>query len=138
MALTPFADVEDVEAVWGELTVAEEAQVQAWLVTASNNLRLIGQQRGVNVDAYIAGDELLEQAAKDAVVESVRRRLINPDGIRQRSRTVTDGPFSDTAMETVDTALSSGVLYFTDDDLRWLPARRSRKIGSFRVKAGLA
>lgn len=137
MALQPFATVDEVEAVWGELTVAEEVQVSAWLVTASNNLRLIGQQRGVDVDAFILGDELLEQAAEDAVVESVRRRLMNPDGIRQRSRSIVTGPTSETESETIDTAISSGGLYFNDDDLRWLPAlSRKRRFGVMRAKSG--
>lgn len=137
MALTPFAEIEDVVAVWGELTLAEETQVTAWLVTASNNLRLTGKQRGVDVDSFIFGDELLTAAAKDAVVEAVRRRLINPTGVRQRSRTVTDGPFSDTSNETIDSAISAGGLYFTADDLIWLPVvtKRSR-FGSFTVKSG--
>lgn len=138
MALPTFAEVEDVQAVWGELTLAEETQVSAWLVTASNNLRLIGRERGVDVDSFILGDDLLEQAAKDAVVESIRRRLMNPEGIRQRSRTTTDGPFSDTSSETIDTAISSGGLYFNDDDLRWLPPVRSgrNRFRSLRAKSG--
>lgn len=137
MALNPFASVDEVEAVWGELTVAEEAQVEAWLVTASNNLRLIGQERGVNVDTFILGDELLEQAAQDAVVESIRRRLMNPEGIRQRSSTVVTGPTSETESETIDSAISAGGLYFNDDDLRWLPKKpRKRRFGVMRAKSG--
>lgn len=136
MALEPFAQIEDVEAVWGDLTVEEEAKVTAWLVTASNNLRLIGRRRGIDVDQFIAGDELLTQAAKDAVVESIRRRLINPTGIRQRSRTVTDGPFSDTSSETIDSAVSAGGLYFNPSDLEWLPGPPRGRFRSFSVRSG--
>lgn len=136
MALNPFAEVHDVEAVWGELTVTEEAQVDAWLITASNNLRLIGLERGVSVDSYIEGNELREQAAKDAVIESIRRRLMNPEGIRQRSRAVTTGPTSETESETIDSAISAGGLYFNSDDLRWLPKRSKRRFGVMRAKSG--
>lgn len=136
MALQPFATVEDVVAVWGELTVAEETQVEAWLVTASNNLRLLGRNRGVDVDSFIDGNELLEQAAKDAVLESIRRRLMNPDGIRQRSRTVSDGPFSDTSSETIDTSISSGGLYFSENELAWLPASKRRRFGTIHASSG--
>lgn len=135
MALTSFASVDDVAAVWGDLSVEEEERVEAWLLTASNNLRLIGRRRGIDVDEYIEGDELLTQAAKDAVIEAIRRRLMNPGGIRQRSRTVVDGPFSDTSSETIDNAVSSGGLYFTDADLSWLPTARGG-LRSFSVRSG--
>ncbi len=138
MALEPFATVEDVEEVWGELTVAEAETVEGWLKVASTNLRLIGRKRGVDIDRFIAGNELLEEAAKNAVVASVRRVLLNPKGLRQRSMTMTDGPFSDTGSETVDSSISSSRFYFDDDDLIWLPALRRQGFGSFRVKAGLA
>lgn len=132
----PFASPSDIEAVWGELSVEEEARVEAWLITASNNLRLIGRRRGLNIDLYIACDELLETAAKDAVVEAVRRRLINPSGIRQRSTTTTDGPFSDTRMETIDSAISAGSLYFTPEELSWLPAGKKTLLRSFTLRSG--
>lgn len=136
MALPSFASVNDVSNMWGELTLEEEERVTAWLATASNNLRLIGRRRGIDIDQYIAGDELLTQAAADAVVEAVRRRLMNPGGVRQRSRTIVDGPFSDTSSETIDSAVSSGGLYFTSADLEWLPAAPSRGLRSFSVRSG--
>lgn len=134
--MDPFADVPHVEADWGELTVAEATQVTNWLVTASNNLRLIGRKRGVDVDAFIAADPVLVQAAQDAVVACVRRRLMNPSGVRQRSTTTVTGPYTDTTSETIDQAVSSGGLYFTDDDLAWLPTAVRRRFGSFTVRSG--
>lgn len=136
MALAPFALVEDVEAVWGDLTVEDETKVEGWLIVASTNLRLIGRKRGIDVDQYIAGDELLIEAAKNAVVASIRRVLLNPKGLRQRSTTTTDGPFSDTGSETVDTALSSSEFYFSDNDLTWLPPAPKQRFRSFGVKSG--
>ncbi len=136
MALPSFASVNDVSTMWGELTLEEEGRVTAWLATASNNLRLIGRRRGIDIDQYIGGDELLVQAAEDAVVEAVRRRLMNPGGIRQRSFTRVDGPFSDTSSETIDSAVSSGGLYFTAADLEWLPTAPGRGFRSFSVKSG--
>jgi hypothetical protein len=134
--MDPFADVSDVEADWGDLTVAETAQVATWLATASNSLRLIGRKRGVDVDALIAGDPVLEQAATDAVVSCVRRRLMNPSGVRQRSTTTTSGPYTDSSSETIDSAVSTGGLHFTDDDLVWLPTAVRRRFGSFTVRSG--
>lgn len=136
MALNPFASVDEVEAVWGELTVAEEAQVEAWLVTASNNLRLRGAQRGVDVDTFIAGDELLTAAANGAVVESVRRRVSNPRALRQRAVTQAATPYSETESETLDSSASSGLLYFTDEEISWLPKRGKSKFRTLRAKSG--
>lgn len=136
MALTPFATAENVAAVWGELTVDEESKVEAWLLIASNKLRLKGRKCGIDVDRFIAGDELLTEAAKDAVVAAVRRVLLNPKGLRQRSVTTTDGPFSDTGSETVDAAISSSAIYIADDDLTWLPCTPQKRFRSFAVKSG--
>ncbi|MDF2045147.1 Gp19/Gp15/Gp42 family protein [Microbacterium sp. Kw_RZR3] len=134
--MADYATVEDVAAAWGDLTLTEEKLVAEWIKTASNNLRIIGRQRGVNVDEVTMMDEFLERAAKDAVVGAVRRRLMNPDGVRQRSRTVTDGPFSDTTNDTIDSSISSGSLSFTDVELAWLPFRRQRTFRSFSVRSG--
>ena len=136
MALDAFADIADVEAVWGDLSVEETAKVGGWLTVASTNLRLIARKRGVDIDAFIAGDELLTEAAKNAVVASVRRVLLNPKGLRQRSTTTTDGPFSDSGSETVDSALSSSEFYFSGSDLDWLPAPPRRRLRSFTIKSG--
>lgn len=132
----PFATSADVEAVWGELTVAETATVDAWLITASNNLRLIGRKRGIEVDKFILGDEVLTQAAKDAVVESVRRRLSNPRAVRQRSINQGAGPFSETSSETVDSSAASGLLYFTDNELIWLPFPPKNRMRTIHAKSG--
>lgn len=137
MSLEPFADVSDVEEVWGELTVAEAEKVKGWLAIASTNLRLLGRKNGLDVDQFIAGNELLTEAAKNAVVASVRRVLMNPRGIRQRSLTETDGPFGDTSSETLDSSVSASKFYFDAEDVSWLPKPPRQRFGSFRVKAGL-
>lgn len=137
MSLEPFADVSDVEEVWGELTVVEAGTVKGWLAIASTNLRLLGRKYGLDVDQFIAGNELLTEAAKNAVVASVRRVLMNPRGIRQRSLTETDGPFGDTSSETLDSSVSASKFYFDLDDVSWLPKPPRQRLGSFRVKAGL-
>ncbi|MBC9954942.1 hypothetical protein ICM05_09860 [Leucobacter sp. cx-42] len=136
MAFNAFADVADVEAAWGELTIAEEARVRSWLESASTNLRLVGRDRRVDIDALISGNELLAEAAKDTVVASVRRRLMNPRGLRQRSRTVGTGPASESEAETIDSSISAGGLYFEPGELIWLPKPRKRRFKVLRAKSG--
>lgn len=131
--LRPLADVSDVDAVWGELTVDEEKRVAAWLDQASNQLRMIGRQRNIDVDALAVSDPLAAVLIRDAVVNAVKRVLMNPDGYRQMSRT--KGPFTESG--TIDTALSTGMIYIADGDIVGLfPAARGR-FRSFRVRPGL-
>lgn len=132
----PFALLDDVIEAWGELTVDEELRAQSWLETASNNLRLTARKRGIDIDAFILGDEVLIRAAHDAVVESVRRRLSNPRAIRQRSISQGAGGFTETNAETVDSSASSGLLYFTDDELQWLPVRPKQRFKTLHAKSG--
>lgn len=131
--LTPFATSEDVAAVWGELTTDQETLVEAWLAQASNQVRMIARQRNVDVDSLLTGDPLAAVLVRDAVVNAVKRVLMNPEGYRQLSRT--KGPFTESG--TIDTALSTGMIYIAAADIAGLfPAPRGR-FRSFRVKPGL-
>lgn len=132
MTLPPFATEADVEATWGPLSPEDEAKVRSWLTSASNMLRVIGRNRGIDVDAYIADDELMREAAKDAVVASVRRVLMNPTGIRSRTIQQTATPYAGTETETLDSSLSSARFYFDPTELAWLPFKRSR-FGTLRM-----
>jgi hypothetical protein len=131
--LPSFADADDVAAVWGELTADQESLVEAWLAQASNQLRMLARQRGADVDALVQSDPLLAVIVRDAVVNAVKRVLMNPEGYRQLSRT--KGPFTESG--TIDTALSTGMIYIAAADIAGLfPVRRSG-FRSFRVNAGL-
>lgn len=132
----PFALLEDVAEAWGELSIDEERLVNSWIETASNNLRLEARMRGFDVDQFIQGDDVLTRAAHDAVVESVRRRLSNPRAIRQRSISQGTGAFNDSSTETVDSSASSGLLYFTDSELQWLPTRPKQRLKTLHSKSG--
>lgn len=132
----PFALLEDVAEAWGELSVDEERLVNSWIETASNNLRLVGRKRGFDIDQFIQGDAVLTRAAHDAVVESVRRRLSNPKAIRQRTFSIGAGNFADSGTETVDSSASSGLLYFTDSELQFLPMRPKQRMKTIHSKSG--
>lgn len=134
MAFAPFATADDVIAIWGELTQDEQDRVEAWIDQASIDLRVIARNRGVDIDALVASDELAAEVAKNAVVRSIKRVLMNPEGWRQKSTTT--GPFSDSG--TLDTAISSGLVYIADSDIVGLFPRRRATIRSFRLNAGLS
>ncbi|WP_216819841.1 Gp19/Gp15/Gp42 family protein [Frondihabitans sp. 762G35] len=131
--MTPFASSDDVAEVWGDLTLAEEAKVDAWIAQASTKLRVKARKRNVDIDHLVETDELAKLTAKDAVVNAIKRVLMNPEGYRQKASTT--GPFTESG--TIDTALSTGLIYISDDDLDGLLPRTSNRIRSFRVRSGL-
>ncbi|ARC55982.1 hypothetical protein AS850_02700 [Frondihabitans sp. 762G35] len=133
MEMTPFASSDDVAEVWGDLTLAEEAKVDAWIAQASTKLRVKARKRNVDIDHLVETDELAKLTAKDAVVNAIKRVLMNPEGYRQKASTT--GPFTESG--TIDTALSTGLIYISDDDLDGLLPRTSNRIRSFRVRSGL-
>lgn len=127
---TTFAEVEDVEAVWRPLSDAERVVAQGLINQASVKLRA----RVPGIDQRAAGSPLAAALAKIAVVNAVKRVLLNPDAARQISQTA--GPFSQNV--TVDSTLSAGSLYLADDDLRDLVGDSGLAIGTARLFPGLA
>jgi hypothetical protein len=123
-----FAWVADIEKIWRPLTDAEKVMAEGLIEQASMKLRA----RIPNIDALILGNELRTELARAAVVNAVKRVLMNPEALRVMSTTT--GPFSES--KTIDTALSSGFVYIDSGDLAGLIFRKST-IRSFRVNAGL-
>ncbi|WP_163275334.1 Gp19/Gp15/Gp42 family protein [Cellulomonas iranensis] len=138
--LKPFAQPADIVSVWRPLTSEEHKTALGLLLTASNQLRLIGRERRVDVDELIAGDELLAAAAQTAVVNAAIRVLKNPDSLRQYQRSETTGPFTESEGGTYDNTVSAGVLYIDPADLLGLvPVVVDRGlVGTIRLGAGLA
>lgn len=129
---TPFATPDDVADVWEPLTPAQETLAESLIAIASNKLRLLGRRRGKDMDAIFASDPLLASAITTAVVNAVKRVLMNPKALRQYSETT--GPFSESG--TIDSAVSSGSLYLDSGDLPDLFPQQSG-YRSFRVRHGL-
>ena len=134
MAIESFAEPRDIAAVWQPLDPAEEILAPALLRQASTKLRLEARRRNVDIDSLVFGDELIAEAAKDTVVNAAKRVLMNPEAARQMS--VTTGPMTES--KTMDTALSSGLLYLSDSDLADVfPPVPRRLMRSFTVRAGM-
>jgi hypothetical protein len=130
MALASFAVPGDVEDIYRPLTPEETALATGLLAAASLKLRV----RVPDIDARIAGSELLAAIAKNAVASAAKRVLQNPDSWRQLSETT--GPFSTSG--TLDAAVSSGALYLAADDLVGLVSSGGPVFGSVRLRMGLA
>lgn len=126
--MEPFATPGDIEAVWRPLTAQETTAAEGLIAQASLDLRLKNRQ----VDALIAGDALLRAAATKAVVNAVKRVLLNPNLDKQWSETT--GPFTES--HTVADAISSGALYFTAGDLVGLVPSAAGVLGTARIRSG--
>ncbi|MDN4616413.1 Gp19/Gp15/Gp42 family protein [Leifsonia sp. F6_8S_P_1B] len=128
--MAAFADPDDVAEVWQPLTPEQVLVAKALLEQASLKLRLAARRRGRDMDAMVTADDLTAQAARVAVVNAVKRVLMNPEALRQISETT--GPFS--TSKTIDSSLSSGELYIESADLADLLPGRS-PVRSFRVRS---
>lgn len=95
------------------LTVDEKRVVPAWLGTAwrTLNREVRGVAMRLDLEEDVAG-HLPVDDVKDIVVAMVERKLRNPDGYRTWG--------GDTESSTIDSALSSGKIYVTDEERRSL------------------
>ena len=98
---------DDVAAGWRPLSDAEVLAATGLIVEA-------GVLLAVKAPAY---ESFAEALTKLAVVRAVRRVLKNPDGYRIRgSEAIDDYSVSG---GTVDNTLSTGEVYFSDEELSW-------------------
>ena len=131
--MEPLAQPSDIVAIWQPLTTAQAVLAPGLIAQASLKLRLLARRRGVDLDALML-DELTKAAVTNAVASAVKRVLMNPEAVRQMS--ITTGPMSES--RTLDTAISSGLLYLDDDDLADIfPIVKRSRMRSFTIRPGM-
>lgn len=81
MANTSFATIEDVTALWRNMTTQESEKAENLLPIVSDSLRVEAEMRGYNLDAMVEDNTALASVAKSVTVDIVARTL----------RTATDG-----------------------------------------------
>ena len=74
-SLTPYATVQDVIALWRQLTPDEEERVDQLLPIISSELRYYADQVGRNLDDMIAEKPYLADIAKEVTVSAISRVL---------------------------------------------------------------
>lgn len=118
-----FVLPDDVAAGWRPLTADEE-------VTATG---LIGEAVVLLTVTVPGFDSKDEGVVKLVVSRMVRRVMKNPDGYRIRNESIDDY----TEGGTVDSVLSTGELYASEDELGWLgvkPASETKR--AFEIRLG--
>lgn len=117
MANTPFATEEDLAAYWRTLTSEEQSRADLMLGMASNRLRLMGEDIGVDLDAKKAASEAYADTLKWVVMEAVKRAIATPTNqppVETWSQTA--GPYSENYKYTNP----SGDLWFKKAELQAL------------------
>lgn len=118
----------DVAAVFRPLSAAEETITPGLIAQALTKLRI----RVPGVDDLAEGDELRDELARMAVVNAVKRVLINPSMMRQVAQTA--GTFSQSG--TYDGSAATGVIEIDDADLYGLLPSTTALPGTARIRSG--
>lgn len=123
----PFASRQELQSFWRPLDTAETQRADILLVLASDRLRLIARQSGVDLDETVAEDQVYNQSVKFIVLEAVKRALQTPQNIPPvNNYQQTAGPYS----ENFTFTNPSGDLWFKKSDLKLLGLSGSQRISS--------
>lgn len=113
-ALTPFATKAQLAAYWRQLTADEQSRADIMLSLASNRLRLLAEDSGLNLDAKASASEAYKSTLEWVVMEAVKRALQTPtDQPPVETWAQTAGPYSENYKYTNP----SGDLWFKKSEL---------------------
>ncbi len=125
----PVVQVSDLEARWRPLTESESTVATARLSDAEADVQLHLQERGL-VDP--PNDPAWVTTYVRTVVEMVRRYMLNPEGWLEETERLDD--WSETKRR--DSAVSTGALYVSVEEIERLLPRNRRRRGAFSVTLG--
>lgn len=126
--MSAFATVEQLEAYWKALNETEETRAELMLDMASDRLRVIGEQVGVDVDAKVAASTAYASVARWVVMEATKRAMLTPTNQPPvESWSQTAGPYSENYKYTNP----SGDLWFKKSELSSLGLYGVQKLTSF-------
>lgn len=125
-----YATIEDMANLWRALTETELARAPHLLEVASDTLRQMAQNRGLNLDSMLYNGEIYESVLKDVVVAAVGRAL--------RAST-TGEPVSQVTQSALGYSVSGtflnpqGGMFFYDNELARLGLGKRQKLGRIEM-----
>lgn len=128
--MSAFATVSDMANLWRALTETEMARAPHLLEVASDTLRQIAQNRGLNLDSMVSNGEIYESVLKDVVVAAVGRVL--------RAST-TGEPVSQVTQSALGYSVSGtylnpqGGMFFYDNELSRLGLGKKQRLGRIEM-----
>lgn len=130
----PFATIAELEAFWKDLTGPDEPRAGVLLSLASNRLRMIGENVGVDVDARAAASAAYASTLQWVVMESTKRALLTPtDQLPVDTYSQTAGPYSENYKYTNP----SGDLWFKKSELSALGLYGNQTLSSISTSQDL-
>lgn len=108
-----------------DLTVSQRAQVDAWLT----DLEALAEARAPGFVARSFNGSPSLEVVRAVFAQAVRRIMLNPEGLRQESRTIDDY----TESRTFDSAVSASSVGFTDEEWAQLMPAAASAAFSIRV-----
>lgn len=130
LAMRAFATIEDMSNLWRALTETELARAPHLLEVASDTLRQMAQNRGMNLDNMLYNGEIYESVLKDVVVAAVGRVL--------RAST-TGEPVSQVTQSALGYSVSGtylnpqGGMFFYDNELARLGLNKKQRLGRIEM-----
>ena len=121
--MDPFVTVEDVEALFRDLTVEEKKKAQRLLSIVSDCLRQEAIKVGKNLDDMLKNGELFENVVKSVCVDVIARNLMtstNSEPMEQMSQSALGYSVSGTFL------VPGGGLFIKKSELARLGLRRQR------------
>lgn len=129
-----FATKAQLAAYWRTLTSDEQTRADVMLPLASNRLRLIGEDLGVDLDARSAASPAFESTLQWVTMEAVKRALSTPtDQPPVDTFSQTAGPYS----ENYKYSNPSGDLWFKKTELASLGLYGKQKLDSISTSQNL-
>lgn len=127
MALEPYATKADLAAFWRPLTASEQSRADTILPLASNRLRLVAENLGINLDEKVNNSEIYKSNVQYVVMEATKRALLTPvDAPPANSVQQTAGPYS----ENITFTNPSGDLWFKNDEYALLGLKGNQRLNS--------
>lgn len=127
MALTSYVTVPELEAFWRPLVGAESSRATTLLLLASNRLRLMAENIGINLDEKVAASEIYKSNVQYVIMEAVKRAILTPtDAPPANSIQQTAGPYS----ENITFTNPSGDLWFKKTELAEIGLYGSQSLSS--------
>lgn len=132
--MTPFATLAQFETFWKDIADADEPRAEMLLELASNRLRMIGEDVGINVDDKVAASAAYASTAQWVVMEAAKRAMLTPidlppvDTFQQ-----TAGPYS----ENIKYSNPSGDLWFKKSELSSLGLYGRQTLDSLNTSQNL-
>lgn len=124
--MTNYATLEDIAAIWREMTEDEAARASALLPVVCASLRTEAKKRGQDLDARIGADEDLAVVAKSVTVDVVARALMTStegEPVTQAQETSPDYSWSASYL------VPGGGLFIKDTELERLGIQRRQRVG---------